>query len=65
MSNKESLCDFLIDRQNLFHEIVSGVLSAGVFFFVEITVIVSSLGGQKDVQCSRVHLLAERNRSNM
>ena len=32
-SGEQFASDFVIDRQNLFHEVVSGVLMAGVFFF--------------------------------
>ena len=43
--------------KDLFRAVVSGVWR---FFFFVRTTIVASLDGQQDVQCSKVHLLAER-----
>ena len=49
--------DLGTDPQKIFFRgVVSGVWR---FFFVR-TTIVASLDGQQDVQCSKVHLLAER-----
>ena len=45
--------------KDLFRGVVSGVRRFFFFFFGR-TTIVASLDGQQDVQCSKVHLLAER-----